>query len=108
MGRSIAGLTAGLIGGYGLVSAVRAAASEFGDAATVMAQTNAAIKSTGGAAGVTAGYVDELAKSISDYSGQDDEAVQAGENLLLTFTQIRDAAGENNDIFTQATKLTAD
>ena len=41
-------------------------------------------------------------------SGIDDEAIQSGENLLLTFTNIRNEAGKGNDIFNQATKATLD
>jgi hypothetical protein len=36
-------------------------------------------------------------------TGIDDEAVQAGQNLLLTFTKIRNETGKGNDIFDQAT-----
>ena len=36
-------------------------------------------------------------------SGIDDEAIQSGENLLLTFTDIRNEVGKGNDIFNQAT-----
>lgn len=72
------------------------------------AQTNAAIKSTGGVAGVTADHIDELANSIKRYSGVDDDAIKKGENLLLTFTDIRNAAGKGNDIFDQATKIMTD
>jgi hypothetical protein len=41
-------------------------------------------------------------------TGIDDEAIKSGENMLLTFTNVRNEAGKNNDIFTQATKVTAD
>lgn len=71
-------------------------------------QTAAAIKSTGGAANITAGQVKDLADSIEAYSGMDGAAIQAGENLLLTFTKVRNEAGKGNDIFNQATKAMAD
>jgi hypothetical protein len=41
-------------------------------------------------------------------SGVDDEAIKSSENLLLTFTNIRNETGKNNDIFNQATKATLD
>src|SRR4029077_15173422 len=84
--RAVVGLTAGLtlpIVGLGV-----AATKAFQESAAVAAQTEAAIKSTGGAAGVTAQHVADLAQSVSDYSAQDDEAIQAGANMLLTFTGI--------------------
>jgi hypothetical protein len=72
------------------------------------AQTEAVLKSTGGAAGVTAKHVGELADAIKEYSGIDDDAIKKGENLLLTFTNIRNEAGKGNDIFDQSTKILAD
>jgi len=88
------------IGGFALKAAA--------EAQTVGAQTRAAIESTGGAAGVTAKQVDALATSIQGYSGISDEAVASGANMLLTFTNIKNAAGEGNDIFDQSTKVLAD
>lgn len=74
----------------------------------LVAQTSAVIRSTGGAAHVTARNVDELANAISRYSGVDDEAIKNGENLLLTFTHVRNEAGKGNDIFNRATKIMVD
>lgn len=71
-------------------------------------QTAAAIKSTGGAANVTAGQIESLADSIEKKSGMDALAIQEGQNLLLTFTKIRNEAGKGNDIFDQTTKIMAD
>jgi phage-related protein len=80
----------------------------FEESATVLAQTEAALKSTGGAAGVTAQQVGDLATTVSNYSGIDDEAVQSAENMLLTFTNVRNEVGKGNDIFNRATKSVAD
>jgi hypothetical protein len=74
----------------------------------VNAQTAAVIKSTGGAAHVTSGQIGDLAGSISKKVGIDDEAIQSGENMLLTFTNIRNEVGKGNDIFNQATKTLTD
>jgi hypothetical protein len=92
----------------GLAVTLRAGISDWKESAKVTAQTEAVIKSTGGAAGVTARGVDKLARTIQNYSGMDDEAIKSTENLLLTFTNIRNAAGKNNDVFNQATKAAAD
>src|SRR5258706_10758602 len=70
--------------------------------------TEAAIKSTGGAAMVTADQVGSLATKLSNLTGVDDELIQSGENLLLTFTNIHNAAGKGNDIFNQATAAATD
>jgi hypothetical protein len=52
--------------------------SEFMDASKVTAQTNAVIKSTGGAANVTADQVNKLATALLKKSGIDDEAIAVG------------------------------
>lgn len=63
------------------------------------AQTDAVLKSTGGAAGVTREHIETLAGSIERFSGVEAEAIQEGQNLLLTFTNIR---GTNFDRATQS------
>lgn len=65
--------------------------------------TAAVIKSTGGAAKITAANVGNLATAISNVTGTDDELIQSGENILLTFTRIRNETGRGNDIFDKAT-----
>jgi hypothetical protein len=92
----------------GLTKGIGAAIGEFSDAQKVMAQTEAVLKSTGGAAKVTADDVSTLAESLMKKSGVDDEAIQSGENMLLTFTKIRNETGKGNDIFNQATAATLD
>ena len=91
-----------------LAAAGVAAIKELESAGKVAAQTNAVLRSTGGVANVTAKEVDQLAESLMKKSGIDDEAIKSSENLLLTFTNIRDEAGKGNDIFKQATKVSLD
>lgn len=74
----------------------------------VAALTAAVIKSTGGAAQVSAKQIGDLANSISSKTGIDDEAIQSGSNLLLTFRNIKNEAGKGNDIFNQTTKSMVD
>jgi phage-related protein len=78
------------------------------EARRVAAQTEAVIRSTGQAANVTADDIDHLASTISAKTGIDDEAIQSGSNLLLTFKNIRNEAGAGNDIFNQATSILTD
>lgn len=88
------------------MAAAGAAATAFGvisvkaftESEDVMAQTEAVIKSTGGAAGVTAEQAQKLASSFQNVTKFSDETVQSGENILLTFTNI------GKDIFPQATE----
>ena len=88
------GAVAGVIG-YKLVSAAY-------ESQKVMAQTTAIIKSTGGAAGVTAEQVSKLSEKLSMQIGVDDELIQKSANLLLTFKQVQNQVGANNNIFDQA------
>ncbi|MGZ4530726.1 MAG: phage tail protein [Mycobacteriaceae bacterium] len=84
------------------------AISEARESQKVSALTAQVIKSTGGAAGISAKQVGNLATSISNMTGIDDEAIQSGENLLLTFTNIKNGVGKGNDIFNQATQSITD
>jgi hypothetical protein len=78
------------------------------ESARVSRLTEAVLKSTGGAAHVTAQQVGDLATAISNKTGIDDEAIQSASNLLLTFTKVRNEVGKGNDVFDQATQLAAD
>lgn len=104
----VGALAAGAAGIGGLFVTLRAGISEYTEASKVGAQTNAVIKSTGGVANVSARQVDALAESILKKSGIDDEAIKSGQNLLLTFKNIRNEAGAGNDIFNQTTQVLAD
>lgn len=99
-------LALGAAGVGGALAVLKTGFDEAAESAQVMAQTGAVLKSTGGAAKVTAKQVESLAGSLSQLSGVDDEAIQAGENLLLTFTKVRNEAGRGNNVFNQATKAT--
>lgn len=80
-------------------------ARESAKVARVSAQV---VKSTGGAAKITAGQIGDLATAISNKTGADDEDVQSGENLLATFTNVRNEVGKNNDIFSRASQAAVD
>lgn len=102
-GRSLTtGLTLPLVGLGAL------AAREFTEVVQVNAQTEAALKSTGGAANLTMADIHALSASIGKLSAQDAELVQAGENVLLTFTSVRNEVGKGNDIFNRASLAAAD
>jgi acid phosphatase family membrane protein YuiD len=90
------------------VAIAKGAVDEYREAYKMGKQTNAVIKSTGGVANVSAKQVGDLANSISLKAGIDDEAIQSAENLLLTFTNVRNEAGKGNDIFSQTTKAAVD
>jgi hypothetical protein len=103
-----AGISASIVGIATLGEAVHATFEEMANAQKVAAQTNAVLKSTGQVAGVTAQHVDDLALALLNKSGVDDEVIKSGENVLLTFTNIRNEAGKAGDIFDQATRAALD
>jgi hypothetical protein len=78
------------------------------ESARVGRMTEAVVKSTGGAAKISADQVGKLATAISNKTGADDEAIQSGQNLLLTFTNIKNQAGKGNDVFNQASQAITD
>ena len=92
----------------GLAATLKVGFDEMEDGQKVAAQTAAVLKSTGGEANVTAKGVDQLATSLSLMSGVDDEVIGAGENMLLTFTNIHNEVGRGNDVFNQATAALLD
>jgi phage-related protein len=97
------GLKVATAGLAALAAGAAYAFKQFEDAEKVTKQTEAVIESTGGAANITAKQVDALGDAISRKTGIDDEAIQSGENLLLTFKNIANETGKGNDIFNQAT-----
>jgi hypothetical protein len=107
--RHSAGAALAAAGGFLAIGAgIRTAATEYSESARVGAQTNAVLRSTGRAANVTAKQVGDLAQAISNKVGIDDEAIQSAENLLLTFTDVRNETGRGNDVFNQATRVITD
>ena len=101
-------LAAGAAGIGALVYTLKTGIGEWAQSQKVAAQTEAVLKSTGASAHVTAKQVSDLATSLMKKSGIDDEAIASGENMLLTFTNIRNEVGKGNDIFTQSTSILTD
>ena len=109
------GLGAGVSAFGALQNAIGGVVSFFGDSVKLQleeqrlqAQTAAAIKSTGAAAGVSAEHIKDLAQSLQDTTATSDTTIQEMGNLLLTFTQIRNEAGKGNDVFDQTVKIAND
>jgi len=102
------GMKTAVAGLGGLAIAASYAFSKFEESDKIAKQTDAVLKSTGGSANETAAQVSALADALSAKTGIDDETIQSGENLLLTFTNIRNEVGKGNDIFNQATIATND
>ena len=88
---------------FGAISAgIYSSIQSANEAAKVQAQLGAVLKSTAGVAGVTKEKALELSRALQDETTFNDEAVLSAENLLLTFTNIKD------NIFPEATKTVLD
>jgi phage-related protein len=106
--KKIAGLAAGLLVVNQVGQAIGDAFAEAQEAGKITRLTEQVIKTTGGAAKITAKQVGDLAESISNVSAVDDEIIQSGANLLLTFKNVRNEAGKGNDVFNQTVGLAND
>lgn len=85
-----------------LVAGLTYAVEQAMETERVMRATEQVIRSTGGAAGLTADEIADFAGEMSALTGIDDEAIQSAENVLLTFTSI------GRDVFPQATQAALD
>lgn len=95
--------------GVGALTAGMFQMAQAGQESVQVGQTTAAIlKSTGATAWTSAAGVDALATALSNKTGVDDEAIATGANLLLTFKQVQNAAGEGGAIFDRATAAAVD
>lgn len=68
------------------------------DQIAVDKQLEAVLKSTGGAVGMTADEIRDMASALSQVTNFGDDAIQQGQNMLLTFTKI------GKDVFPLATE----
>lgn len=89
-GLSLGSALGGLAIGAGLSTAI----GEFEEAQTTLRKTEAVIKSTGNAAGVSAEQQAKMVDSFSKLAAVDDEVVAGGANILRTFTQVKSDAFE--------------
>lgn len=94
----VAALTAATVGGV-------SAAAEY---QTLSLKTEAVLKSTGNAANQSTKAILDRAAALETMSGVDEAMIINGQNVLATFTNVRDLAGEGNDIFNRATGAALD
>lgn len=101
-----AGMTAGVT--LPLVALGTVAVKNFMEAEKAQAQLEASLKSTGATAWTSADQMDDLASSMQKKYAVDGDLVKSGASLLLTFTKVKNAAGEGNDVFDRTTKTAID
>ncbi|MDI6911484.1 hypothetical protein [Nocardioides sp.] len=100
---------AGVVGaGIALTKLSKDSIAEARESQKVGAVTRSEIKATGQVANVTAKQVGRLAGAISDKVGVDDEEIQAGANMVLTFKNVRNEIGKGSKIFSRATRDAVD
>jgi len=90
------GKAAGIIGVVGSVAAVgfalKGMVMDAAHAEQGIKQTEAVLKSTGGVSGQTAQSITNLSTKLMNLTGIDDDVIRSGENMLLTFTNIKGKA----------------
>lgn len=84
------------------VDLVKDSVAEYSKHENAVRQTEAVLKSTGGAAGLTRDAVLGLSEALMQSTGVEHDSILEAENLLLTFTSI------GKDIFPQATETVLD
>lgn len=103
-----AGINAAAAGARALAGVVGSSLKEAEDAAQVTRVQAKLLETTGNAAKVTSKQLDSYATSLSNMTGIDDELIAAGQNVLLTFRNVRNEQGKGNNIFDRATKAGLD
>lgn len=109
IGKTI-GLTIGAAAAAAVVGAtvavIHTGFQEAMDASAGLAQLRAGIASTGNAANVTSGGLENMASSLQGMTGQTDDSIVKAEQLLLTFTSIKNVGADK--IFDDATRAATD
>lgn len=80
----------------GAVAFGTSAVKSFMDSQNALAQLNAVLKSTKGAAGVSAKALEDQASALQKVTTFSDEAIMSAQSMLLTFTNVR------KEMFTRA------
>jgi hypothetical protein len=105
----VLGPAIGILAVGAVTGLLKGSISEAREAQKVGAQTAAVLKSTGGAAKISAKDIGDMASRLSSLSGIDDEVIQSGENILLTFTNIKNSVnGKFTGTFDTATQSVLD
>lgn len=106
--KAVAGPLAAAFAGVKVIDFLGDSVKAAEESARVGKVTEQVIKSTGGAANMSAEQVGKLSAELSKKTGVDDELIQSGANLLLTFQNIKNEAGKGNDVFNRANAAAGD
>lgn len=105
---SLARGVGGILAGIGAARFISGAVKEAEEAIAVGRQTDTVLQSTGASAWTSRGQIEALSAALSKKAGVDDEVIQSGQNVLLTFKEVQNQVGEGNDIFDRATTAALD
>lgn len=109
MSASSAAIGAAAIAGVAAVGyALKGAWDAAEESAKIGRETQRVIESTGASVWTSGDQIGNFADKLSMATGVDDELIQSGENLLLTFTNVRNAFGEGNQVFDDGARLALD
>jgi hypothetical protein len=111
LGGTLGKIGPALVGVFAAKKVFAAAGAAIGRAeamSTAYAITEKVIQQTGGAANVTADQIKRLSKEQALLTGIDKELITQSNNVLLTFKNVRNEVGANNDVFNQASGLVLD
>ena len=106
--KSLIGLGVATLGITSIGAAFGDMVTEAREAEKVGKTTEQIIKATRGAAKVSADQLGAFVGNLSEKVGMDDELIQSGANLLLTFKNVRNEVGAGNDVFNRATAAAVD
>lgn len=106
--KGLVGPAVGIAAAAGIGVFLKGAFDEAQEAAVIGSRTENVISKMGNAANISAAGVADLAEALSNKVGVDDEAIQSGQNMLLTFANLRNEAGAGNDIFNRTSSLMVD
>lgn len=101
-GGLVVGAGAAVAGIGALAAVLGASVKAASEAEQIGAQLNAVLESTGGIAGVTRDELEKQALALSQITRFEDDAILAGNAVLLTFTNI------GKEVFPRATEATLD
>jgi phage-related protein len=107
LGSTMKGVAAGLAAGFAVheVGDMVTAAEEADRASAKLAQT---LGNAGDSTGEWAKHAEDLASSLQNQTGVDDEIIKGGQTILATFHKVSDGAAQTAGIFDRATTAAVD
>jgi len=101
-------MAGGFVGLYSLQKVFTSTIADVGAYEAAIAKAGAIIQSTGNVAGVSVEHFKAQASALENLTSVDENLILQSQNVMATFTQIRNVVGAGNDIFDQATKTALD